>query len=281
MRIVSLCVLFIFLSSLALAQSEELPEILKPDAASAAEAQRAGAQVFKLVPFGKFADFAHSYKDEDNPIGIRGGGAYYSFSTGLHSYNKTPQISIYRDGRLSVGFYGASYGFFADLGQRDLTDVDVGLPETKYFLTYKPPLYEKDFEQEFKDLKGRRVEDVTLASALQAIAGDTYLLRAISWDEADIAVAFRVLKIDDDGSATIVWKPLAKFPKPFFLCMPDEELRQKIGEVIAEEKLAGIEFTVKDNRVVYIKGSNANLNSLIAALNSRGIRYRGETRQVR
>ena len=72
MRIVSLCVLFIFLSSLTLAQSEKLPDILKPDAESEAEAHRMGVSIFKLVPRNTFPnslDPSLQYKDEGNPIG--------------------------------------------------------------------------------------------------------------------------------------------------------------------------------------------------------------------
>jgi len=284
MRIASLCVLFIFLSSVSLAQSEKLPDILKPDAESEAEAHRMGVSIFKLVPRNTFPnslDPSLQYKDEGNPIGIRGGGSYFSFATGFHSYNKIPEIELQR-GTLSTGFAGYDYGFLVDVGLRDLQDIETS-PEAKFFLSYRPPLYKDDIRKERDDVRVRRVEEpaMTLRSSFPVIIGDTYLLRAISWDEADIAVAFRVLKIDDDGSATIVWKPLAKFPKPFFLFMPDEELRPQIGEVIAEEKLVGIEFTVKDNWVVYIKGSYANINSLHRALDSRGIRLRGETRQVR
>src|SRR5512142_414507 len=103
MRIIPLCVLFVVLSSLTLAQSEKLPDILKPDPASESEAQQIGANLFKLVPRGMFPQPANSYKDEDNPIGIREGGAYYSFSTGLHSYNKVPEIGL-DQGNLSSGF---------------------------------------------------------------------------------------------------------------------------------------------------------------------------------
>src|SRR5438128_10365366 len=105
MRIIPLCVLYIGLCLVTLAQSEKLPDILKPDAASEAEVQRIGGKVFKVVPRDMFPDpldLSYSYKDEDNPIGIRGGGAYFSFSSGLHSYNRTPQIGL-EQGNLCTG----------------------------------------------------------------------------------------------------------------------------------------------------------------------------------
>ena len=282
MRFASLCVLFIVFSSLTLAQSEKLPEILKPDAASDSEAQRMGANVFKLVPLGMFKDPSTSATDEANPIGFRGGGAFYSFSTGSHSYNKTPQIQLYdTSAKFSTGFAGMDYGFFVDLGARDLTAIDLNAVETQYFLTYQSPVLEKDIRTEYHSSHGRHIGGFRTYQFLPAVAGHTYLLRAFNFPEADTLVALQVLKIDNDGGTTIAWKRLADFPEPYFLYLPDEELTAKINAVIAEEKLTGIEFTVKDNWVVYIKGSNANINSLHNALNSRGIRYRGETRHAR
>lgn len=281
MRSVSLCVLFIILSSVTLAQSEKLPDILKPDAASEAEAKRMGANVFKLVPRGMFPDpTMNSYKDEENPIGIRGGGGYFSFTTGLHSYGKTPQIGLDDHGRFGVGFYGICYGFFANLGQRDLSDIDSNSPEAKYFLSYRLPLYESEFSQEIKAVQGRRVDQLVLERYIPAKAGDTYLLRAISWEDADTLVAFRVLRIDDDGSATIAWKKLADFAKSVLLSMPDGELQQKVDAVIARENLSDIKVTVKDNWL-YIQGPVASFNELNRALRTNGIRYRGETRESR
>jgi len=276
MRIVSLCVLFIFLSSLTLAQSEKLPDILVPDAESEAEAQRIGANIFKLVPRGTFPDSLDpvlQYKDEGNPTGIRGGGSYFSFATGLHSYNKVPQISL-DHGILSTGFSGNNFGFLVDLGPCELQDIEYSAG-ANFFASYKLPLYERDLNIE--TVHSTRVDELaaTLQGYLPAKIDHTYLLRAIDWDLADTVVAFRVVRIYKDGSLTIVWKKIADLQKPHYLYMSDEELRQKVEAVIAEEKLVEIGFIVKNNWVIYIKGSNTNLNLLSKALRSRGIKFHG------
>src|SRR6478672_7251150 len=236
MRIVSLCVLSLYLSSLTLAQPEKLPDILKPDAESEAEAQRIGANVFKLVPWGMFPDSLDTilqYKDEGNPIGIRGGGAFYSFANGLHSYNKIPQIALQHE-NLITGFAGNNFGFLVDLGPSDLQDIETS-PGANFFVSYKLPLYERDLK--IGSIHGQRVDELamTLQGYLPAKIDHSYLLRAIDWDQADTVVAFKILKIDKNGSLTIVWKKIADLPKPHYLYMPDEELRQKVEAVIAEE----------------------------------------------
>ena len=75
-------------------KTQKLPSVLVPDAASFADAGLPGVEVFKLLPRGTYKDADGSYKDEGNPLGLRGGGAYYSFSRHSHSYNQVPQIQL-------------------------------------------------------------------------------------------------------------------------------------------------------------------------------------------
>jgi hypothetical protein len=89
-----------------------------------------------------------------------------------------------------------------------------------------------------------------------------------------------VLKVDKDGSATIAWKKLADFPRPFFLFMSDEDLMKRINTIIARENLFGIEITIKDNWL-FLRGAVAKLNRLHSVLKNNGIRYRGETVSIR
>jgi hypothetical protein len=86
MKLALIGVFVVFLFSMTVAQKSDLPDVLKPDDASIAEARRLGVNVFKILPRRMFeAKEFNSYKDEENPIGIRGGGAYYSFTTESHS----------------------------------------------------------------------------------------------------------------------------------------------------------------------------------------------------
>jgi hypothetical protein len=47
-----------------------------------------------------------------------------------------------------------------------------------------------------------------------AIVGHTYLLRAISYGEADTLVAFQIHRRETDKSLIIFWKALESFEKP-------------------------------------------------------------------
>jgi len=86
--------------------------LLRPSEEDIQAANSRGLTAIRLLPRG-----AH-----DESSFERGGGAYYSFSTGSHSYNKTPQIELQQK-EFSVGFYGASYGFMTDLGSRNINEL--------------------------------------------------------------------------------------------------------------------------------------------------------------
>ena len=57
--------------------------------------------------------------------GVRGGGCYYSFATGYHSYDAHPDIEL-QAGNFSSGFYGNTIGLVFDIGDIPLLEVPVG-----------------------------------------------------------------------------------------------------------------------------------------------------------
>jgi hypothetical protein len=266
MRLVSASVFLFLLSSFAIAQPENLPDILKPDAMSEAEGQRIGAKVFKLLPPEIYPNVPGSTKDKDNPLGIRGGGSFYSFSTGSHSHNKTPQIRSEQG--LLITYILSGISLFRDLGPRDLEDIDSKSPEAELFLTYKPPKLWSDIPDEQKRIEGNTQRYV------RATVGNSYLLRSMIWERFDIAVAFKILKKDTDGSLTIAWKQLADFPKPFVLYMPDEELQAKLDAIILEENIIGYRVVVNDNWI-YTLGPVYYSEKFQRSLHRMQIRYRG------
>lgn len=182
-------------------------EVLLPSPSDIAEAKNQGLEVFKLAPRGMF-DY------EQNELSLRGGGAYYSFVKKSHSYNEIPQIEL-QDGKLSVGFYGANYGFIGDLGEIPLAEVQKEMAGVQYLAIYKPAAIEPTARQEYRLLQTNyKTEKITYKKSLPAVVGKTYVLRAVSYDEADTLVAFKIYRKDADGSLVIFWKLLENFEKP-------------------------------------------------------------------
>ncbi len=147
-------------------------------------------------------------------LAINGGGAYYSFVRKTHEYGQGSDISLER-GELKVGFAGADYGMFLNLGDISLDQVTSDHAATRALLNYTPPLKEADVRAEYQKLwQGIELTDFNFKSRVQPSVSNTYLLRSISPERSDILVAFRIVRKDTDDSLILVFKVLKNFPKP-------------------------------------------------------------------
>lgn len=158
-------------------------------------------------------------------VDMRGGGAYYSFHYRSHEYGYGSDVQ-YERGCLSVGFAGVDYGFLTDLGDTPLEPIDAEDFRAAFFLNYKPPRKENEARLEkrkfstikFSPISGREngilVDGIVYGRQAPAKVNHTYLLRSIVYDSSDLLVAFRVVKINDDGGLTIAWKILKEFSPP-------------------------------------------------------------------
>jgi len=144
---------------------------------------------------------------------IQGGGAYYSFSTLSHDYQKIPQIELLRD-NLTVGFAGADYGFLFDLGDIPLSSVNGEMPIVDFLSSYRPPKKMSDIRKEQSKARNYATEAGTLKDSVPAIVGHTYVLRAISFHRDDLIVAFSIIRKDTDGSLILFWRKIETFEKP-------------------------------------------------------------------
>lgn len=175
-----------------------------------------------LLPRGRYevnAAEAPKKKTETTPTGIksdvlRGGGAYYSFSLLTHEYNYGSDLSLER-GQFRVGFAGADYGFLANLGDVPLESISLDTHEAKRLAAYARVRQEADARLEYRRFeKGTEIDGVKVKSLLPMELNSTYLVRAINYRQADVLVAFKVVKVDGDGSALILWKLLKRYSTP-------------------------------------------------------------------
>lgn len=147
-------------------------------------------------------------------LAMTGGGAYYSFVRNTHEYGHGSDISL-EQGQLSVGFAGADYGMFLNLGDISLDQVTTDHVAARALLTYTPPAKEADVRAENLKLRqGLELTDFTFKSRITPTVSNTYLLRSISPERSDILVAFRIVRKDTDDSLILVFKVLKSFPKP-------------------------------------------------------------------
>jgi hypothetical protein len=156
----------------------------------------------------------------DNPrnkkgeLAIRGGGAYYSFTTLTHVYGYGSDIELQQD-KLLVGFAGADYGMLTNLGDVSLENISRQDPRADFISTYKPPGLELQARAEARRFHlGVKIDGVLYRRSLPVEENATYLLRSIGYDRSDVLVALRVVRKDTDGSVIIAWKLLKKYPAP-------------------------------------------------------------------
>ena len=181
-------------------------DVLLPAAKDFKQAEKEGFEVFRLMPRERY----------DRKLTVQGGGAYYSFTTKSHDYQKIAQISLDQN-YLSVGFAGADYGFIADLGNIALGAVSTETTGVTFLANYKPPTKEPEIRVEQRKAFNYEAENFTYTSRLPVSFEKTYALRAISFDRADVLVAFKIHRKDTDGSLIIFWKLLENFEKPVLI----------------------------------------------------------------
>ncbi|HKV39177.1 MAG TPA: hypothetical protein VJX67_08185 [Blastocatellia bacterium] len=165
----------------------------------------------KVVPREK-------YKNE---IPVRGGGSNYSFVRLTHEYGFGSEIG-FEDGKLYTSFGDDDLGLISSIGDVPIEEVDLNNPAANFLAYYTVPQAEPDARAE-----SRRISDGIEGGGLvfrpmaDATVNTTYVMRAVEYGRADVLAVFRVVGQDTDGSLTILWRILQRFPTPM-LINPDQ-----------------------------------------------------------
>lgn len=151
----------------------------------------------------------------EKALALRGGGAYYSFSRRTHEYGYGSDIEL-SNGALSSGFAGADFGFFEEnAGELPLEAMTSEHPAASNLAAFEIPAtlfgareVQSGSRSGAAPGRGRMLRQVGVA------VGRTYVLRSVNYRSFDVLVAFRIVREDDDGSITLLWKILKRFPTP-------------------------------------------------------------------
>ncbi|HVF67759.1 MAG TPA: hypothetical protein VM914_08860 [Pyrinomonadaceae bacterium] len=148
-------------------------------------------------------------------LSTRGDGAYYSFARRTQEYGYGSDISLEQDA-FSVGFAGADFGFMVNLGNVPLETLTADAEAVQFMASYRTPSEEPEARKAHAQfsLDGDQTGRWAYKSRLPVFVNNTYALRSVNYNYSDVLVAFRVVRKDLDGSAVILWKLLAKYPKP-------------------------------------------------------------------
>ncbi len=167
--------------------------------------------LFRLLPREVY-DTA-TYSPSLKPPDIRGGGSYYSFTGLTHEYgNNDLGLEL---GQFRVGFHGANYGFLTNLGDVALERITIKSPAALQMSTYARVRQEADARAEYQRFgRGSEIGGVKVKSSVPMQLNSTYLLRAVTYGHTDVLVAFKVVKIESDGSVLLLWKMLRQYSTP-------------------------------------------------------------------
>jgi RNA polymerase sigma-70 factor (ECF subfamily) len=146
-----------------------------------------------------------------------GGGAYYSFTERVHDYQRRPQIGL-QGGMLCAGFYGGADGAVVELPEgafRELASDPSATPGSLEGKRLEAWSLLRTSRTELLDDPGFRFANALQALGLPgnagAATGRSYLVRAWSVDEFDVAVAVEVIAQGSDD-CTLAWMVLQTWP---------------------------------------------------------------------
>lgn len=161
-----------------------------------------------------------------------GAGSSFSFRIKNYRIRRLADLTFTNNSFQTTGVM--SHGILVNLGDIFLQEVSLDTKGVKFLLDFAPTIeYQKAFEMESRLIAGIENDGFIYQSSLAAEENSTYVLRSIAYrgdsmravqgvtyneldfdKREDIFVAFRIIRKDEDGSLTIIWKELNNKKSP-------------------------------------------------------------------
>jgi hypothetical protein len=161
-----------------------------------------------------------------------GAGNSYSFRTNNYRIRRLSDLSFTGKSFYTTGIL--AHGILVNIGDVPLESITLQTDGTRFIQEFQPTTdIEKAAEFEKQLVKGIQKEGFLFSRIVSAAENTTYILRSIAYNgkivravrgityneldfdkRKDITVAFRVIRRDEDGSLTIIWKELVKKDAP-------------------------------------------------------------------
>lgn len=148
----------------------------------------------------------------------------YSFSkerhgNGLHGYVDPrlgwAEIRLLNNGRFVTGFTGEALGVLIALGDVPLESITPETYGVDGLNNITPPAdYFEAATLSRRNRAGFALERFRYGSSLPVAEKMTYVLRSTSNKRADVLIGFRVVRLDETGGVTLIWRKLKTYPKP-------------------------------------------------------------------
>jgi hypothetical protein len=172
----------------------------------------------------------------ERTLPIRGGGAYYSFGQKSHFFGPWSDICL-QDNVLFTQVANLSIGLFTAIGDVPLESVTLQSPGVDFLTRMPVPTIVSEAALQVKrNDKGFQEGEFTYRSMVRVFPNLTYILRSVVYRRpdfimalpgsnivlssanvyqgADLIIAFRIVRQEEDGIVTVLWKRLKKTSAP-------------------------------------------------------------------
>jgi hypothetical protein len=172
----------------------------------------------------------------ERSLPVLGGGAYYSFGNKSHIFGSWSDICL-QDNALFTQVAMKSMGLFTIIGDVPLDSVTLQTPGIEFLTKMTIPIQWPELIAQAKHYdQGFQEGEFTYRSGVRVFPSQTYILRSViykrsdslapnpetgdslmhidKYQGADLLIAFSVVRQEEDGTVTILWKCLKRSPGP-------------------------------------------------------------------
>jgi hypothetical protein len=202
--------------------------LIEPDAADMAKFQellnKSGYGIVKLLNSKCSAEAENEYlisATEGCANSLPGNGAYFSFRRREHSLPAYADIKIKNDKFIVGSFF--TQGLIASLGETELEKIELDMAGIKYLANFSPAKDRNGAKTQTSEIDRGLSDEGYLYSELAKIKeNQAYVLRSIAYrtdgetgdKRRDVIIAFQVVRQDEDGNVTLIWKELQNKESP-------------------------------------------------------------------
>lgn len=184
-----------------------------------------GTNVFKLLKLpdckGPFKNEAETQKCYFENYSIAHLANSFSFRAKRHDVRPLGDLTLRKDGFFSTPGFAVS--FIASLGDVSIADLGLESEGVGYVAGFEPgDSVDKAVGQIVLFDSGLKDGKYTYSRGVRILKDITYVLRSVGYKvikapagpAEDVIVAFRVVRIDDNGDVTVIWKELQRSKGP-------------------------------------------------------------------
>ena len=177
----------------------------------------------RMFPAGRWRVVSVEQLERGQNPGFISFASKYSFTKTKHGHSLQGYVDpglgwaeIKFEGEaLTTAFTRSSVGLLVSLGDMPLEKITVATPGAAAIADFSAP---RDYTEEQSYSRacreGFELNGFIYRSSLPVTVNSTYVLRSINNKRADIFVALRIVREDEDGSLTMLWRKLKSNPKP-------------------------------------------------------------------